>query len=416
LAKAAFACVRAKKSTCLSTTLKLCGKTKIYLAHRKYWQNAREFKKPTEKHYTGLWSWFNSFNVGTSLFLTAAIVTAYHKSQDTSSDVNKSSATPLDNLPVEHAMTTFAPQVPPPIQRDHPARVVVNMKTSLKTLPIDETNTYEFWAFDEHVPGPMIRARVGDTLEVHFKNEDETGMFHNIDFHAVLGPGGGSPLLTAEKDQTKTASFRLLYPGLFFYHCSVDPIAVHVGNGMYGMILVEPENGLPPVDKEFYVLQSEVYATEDPLDPKSRTLVLSYENLVDETPRYVVLNGRARKHVEEPLEATTKDRIRIFFCNAGPNLLASFHVIGTIFDKVYREGNMTDAPSNGVHVTAVPAGGTACVEFDVPVSGTYTILDHSLSRVEKGCVGFINVCGDSALDIYHSDEPPTPCPSCSTHP
>jgi len=138
--------------------------------------------------------------------------------------------------------------------------------------------------------------------------------------------------------------------------------------------------------------------------------------LVDEKPRYVVLNGKARKHVDAPLQATTKDRVRMFFGNAGPNLSSSFHVIGTVFDKVYREGDMISTPSHGIHVTTVPAGGTSCVEFLVPVPGTYTILDHALSRIEKGCVAFLNVTGEKRPGIYHSDEPPNPCPSCKIHP
>ena len=215
-------------------------------------------------------------------------------------------------------------------------------------------------------------------------------------------------------NQTKQATFKLKYPGLFFYHCSVDPIQVHVANGMYGLILVEPEEGLSPA-KEFYVMQSEIYATDDP-DSHNRLKILSYEDLQNENPSYVVLNGKARKHVEQPLQATTKDRIRIFYGNAGPNLISSFHVIGGILDKVYRDGSLANSPDQGIQVTLVPSGASTIVEFDVPVPGTYTLVDHSLSRTEKGCVGFLNVTGDPRPDLYHSDEPATPCPSCKVHP
>jgi len=352
--------------------------------------------------------------LGAAAIATVAYYNKENDPEDRSSHVPHGTNDP--NLPIEYAQTTYAPEVPPPITRHHPARVVVNIKSNVQHLPVDEINTYEFWTFDGHVPGPFIRARVGDVLEIHLKNEDESGMLHNIDLHCVIGPGGGAPILTAETGTTKRGCFKLLYPGLFIYHCAVDPIPVHVGNGMYGMILVEPTNGLPPVDKEFYVQQSEVYATEDPDNPKSKELVLSYDDLLNEKPRFVMFNGKANRHVDEPLTASTKDRIRIFFGNAGPNLSSSFHVIGTVLDKVYREGDLISTPSNGVHVTGVPAGGTSCVEFVVPVPGTYTILDHALSRIEKGCVAFINVTGDQQPGIYHSDEPPVPCPKCKIHP
>jgi len=323
--------------------------------------------------------------------------------------------TSQDSLPIEVAQITSAPQVPPPITRSHPARVIVNMETIIKKMPVDEVNNYEFWTFGGNVPGPFIRARVGDVLEVHHKNSHPSGMQHNIDFHCVTGPGGGAPLLTADTNMTKSASFKLLYPGLFFYHCSVDPIAHHVANGMHGLILVEPKEGLPPA-KEFYVMQSEVYAKDDPENPKSRDLVLADEDLQNEKPRFVVFNGKARALVANPITATTQDRIRIYFGNSGPNLVSSFHVIGVIFDKVFREGGLMNSPTRGIHVTTVPAAGTTVVEFNCPVPGTFSMLDHSLSRVDKGAVGFLKVEGSEEPGIYHSDESPSPCPNCKIHP
>jgi len=344
--------------------------------------------------------------------------------------------TDYDNLPVEVAIVTAAPNCPPPILRKHPARVIVDLNTNVQELPVDTMgNTYEFWTFNGTVPGPMMRARVGDMLEIHLRNDDPTGMQHNIDLHCVTGPGGGASLLTADKDETKCASFKLLYPGLYIYHCAVYPVPMHVANGMYGLILVEPERGLPPVDKEFYVVQSEIYAAADEekkdtiksyfshhwtpqenVFVKKSPLGLSYDDLMNEKPRFVVLNGREGALTDTPLEAETTDKIRIFFGNAGPNLMSSLHVIGTVLDKVYREGDMMSPPANGIHVTQVPSGGSTVVEFIVPVPGTYTILDHALSRMEKGCVGFINVKGEKCPGIYHSDEPAKPCASCKIHP
>jgi len=321
-----------------------------------------------------------------------------------------------DSLPVEHLDLVFAPNVPAPINRKHSSRVIVDLKASIEQQLVDGVNSYEFWTFCGEVPGPFIRLRVDDVMEVHLKNEDPSGMQHNVDFHCISGPGGGSALLTTDSGKSKSASFKMLYPGLYIYHCSVSPLHVHVANGMYGLILVEPKEGLPPVDKEFYVLQSEIYAENDPESPNSRNLVLSLEDLLNEKPQYVVFNGKANRHVDNPLQAMTDDRIRIFFGNAGPNLSSSLHVIGTVLDKVYRDGDMIDPPANGIHVTQVPAGGTSCIEFTALVPGTYSIIDHALSRLEKGCVAFLNVTGESRSDLYYSVESPTLCKGCKIHP
>lgn len=320
-------------------------------------------------------------------------------------------------LPEEKAVLTFAPEVPPPIKRKFPVKLRVDMDVQIKEMPIDELYKYEFWTFSGGVPGPFIRARVGDTLEVHLKNNDPSGMLHNLDFHAVTGPGGGAPLLTVEKDEMKNANFKLLSPGLFIYHCAVNPVGAHVGNGMYGLILVEPEEGLPPVDKEFYVLQSEVYAGTEPSSKGSNVLPIDLDRAIAEQPNYVMFNGRVGSLTgENALKAKTNDRVRMFVGNAGPNLVSSFHVIGTIFDKVYREGDLVSPPARGLQTTLVPAGGATVVEIDLPVPGNFTIVDHSIWRIEKGCVGFLQVAGPPRPDLYDSALPPRNCPSCKIHP
>eukprot|EP00026_Physarum_polycephalum_P005832 Phypoly_transcript_05871.p1 GENE.Phypoly_transcript_05871~~Phypoly_transcript_05871.p1 ORF type:complete len:465 (+),score=86.60 Phypoly_transcript_05871:472-1866(+) len=319
--------------------------------------------------------------------------------------------------PIEVADIVFPPNVPPPITRSHPARVLVNMNTYVKEIEIDPTHTYDGWTFNGSVPGPFIRARRGDILEVHFRNEDTSGMWHNLDFHAVSGPGGGASLLTAEQGETKRACFKLLYPGLFIYHCAVDPISVHVANGMYGAILVEPEEGLPHVDKEYSVVQSEFYAVADD-DPNAdkKKLVMSYPDVQTANPSHVVFNGRDGALIDNPLLCETDSRVRIYFVNAGPNLVSSFHIIGTIFDKLYREGDLVSSPSRGIQSTCVPAGGAAVVEMKMSVPGTYSIIDHSLNRVEKGAVGYLTAIGPERPDIFHSEEAPKNCPDCRLHP
>jgi len=319
-------------------------------------------------------------------------------------------------LPVEDAVVTFAPAVPPPITRDHPVRLRLLMEATVVDLPIDATHTYECWTFGGHVPGPFIRAREGDILDVCFTNRDTSGMPHNIDFHAVTGPGGGTSLLTAESLETKNASFRLLTPGLFIYHCAVEPVGVHIANGMYGMMLVEPKAGLAPVDREFYVLQSEFYTNH----ASSSTSKLEFDFIaaLDERPTHVVFNGRGGALTgPDTLKANVGDDVRIFFGNIGPSLSSAFHVIGTTFDRVYREADLISVPARHIQTTAVPPGGATVVEFKLRVPGNYTLVDHAILRVEKGAVGFINAEGEPlSPDIYSSDEPAVVCAGCKIHP
>ncbi len=284
--------------------------------------------------------------------------------------------------------------------RTKPAIVQAYLNAGYKTMELAPGFNYTFWTFNGTTPGPFIRARVGDTLEVVFSNNDNRGMAHDIDFHAVTGPGGGSVVLNTTLGGLVEGSFKLLYPGLFIYHCAQSPVADHIANGMYGLILVEPEAGLPKVDHEFYVLQSEFYT--NPL-VKGKTLEYSREDGLKEQPRYVVFNGRVGSLTgDNALQVKTGERVRIYFGNAGPNLDSSFHVIGAIFDKLYRDGDLIDPPANGVSVTLVPAAGTAVIEISFDVPGEYTIVDHSIFRTEKGALGTIKVTGPARPDIYHS--------------
>ena len=274
---------------------------------------------------------------------------------------------------------------------------------------------YAFWQFNGHVPGPFIRARVGDTLEVHVTNSDDSGMPHNVDLHAVTGPGGGAKVTTVVQGEERIAWFKLLHPGLFIYHCAAPPVMDHIANGMYGLILVEPAKGLPRVDREFYVLQSEFYTKE--AVEGSDTLEFSHEQGLVEHPRFVVFNGKAGSLVGDgALKAKTGERVRIFFGNAGPNLISSFHVIGEIFDNVYREADLISPPAHSVQTTLVPAGGATVVEFGLDVPGDYTLVDHAIFRVEQGAVGFLNVEGDPRHDIFMSQDDAATCKGCLVHP
>lgn len=314
----------------------------------------------------------------------------------------------------EKAQLTYAPEVPAPIERNHPAIVEVHIEATRKLMELDGNNYYEFWTFNGHVPGPFVRTRVGDTMEIHFTNKDETGMRHTIDFHASTGPGGGAGALTAGYGETKILRLKLLYPGLYVYHCAVAPVPDHIANGMYGVVLVEPAGGFEKVDHEYYVMQSEFYtsAPEDakalPADATSGggteepKLLLEYvrEDGLREDPRYVVFNGRKGSLVNEPLKAKTGESVRFFFGNIGPNLISSFHLIGEIFDKVYAEADLVSDPRRGIQSTIVPAGGATVVEALLEVPGQYILVDHSIFRIEKGAVGLLVVEGDPRPDVF----------------
>jgi len=343
------------------------------------------------------------------VLLMAALVFSASAAANTEQQVK------IAKLPTVEAQLTFAPEVPPPIDRKGPAIVKVHMVSGRKDVAIAPGSKYTMWTFNDHVPGPFIRARVGDILEVHHSNTDTTGMPHNIDFHAVTGPGGGAPVLTAVQGEEKVAWFKLLSPGLFIYHCAAPPVMDHIANGMYGLILVEPEKGLPKVDKEFYVLQSEIYTKK----PKEGQELLEYSHAqgLAEHPRFVVFNGAQGSLTgDNVIKANTGDRVRIFFGNAGPNLISSFHVIGEIFENVYREADLISQPAHGVQTTLVPAGGATAVEFKVEVPGTYTLVDHAIFRVEKGAVGFLEVKGEPRHDVYISKDEAVKCPGCLVHP
>ncbi len=317
-------------------------------------------------------------------------------------------------LPRERAQLTFAPEVPPPIARKQPAIVEVHLEAGMKEMALSPDVKYSYWTFNGHVPGPFIRARVGDTLEMHLTNTDASGMPHNIDLHAVTGPGGGAKVTTVVQGEERIGWFKLLHPGLFIYHCAAPPVMDHIANGMYGLILVEPAKGLPKVDREFYVLQSEFY-TKEP--DTNGVAAFDHDAGVLEHPRFIVFNGRVGSLVgDHALKAKTGERVRIYFGNIGPNLISSFHVIGEIFDNVYREADLVSPPAHSVQTTLVPAGGAAVVDFGVEVPGDYTLVDHAIFRVGQGAVGFLHVDGAPRHDLFVSDQEAKTCKGCLVHP
>lgn len=299
----------------------------------------------------------------------------------------------------ERAKLTSAPYVPQPITRNHPTKVIIDLETTEEIKRLADGVEYVFWTFGGDVPGKFIRVREGDEIEFNLHNSPNSKMPHNIDLHAVTGPGGGAEASFTAPGHTSTFSFKALNPGLYVYHCATAPVGLHIANGMYGLILVEPEEGLPPVDREFYIMQSEFY-TEGSFG-ETGVQPFSQQDAVDERPSYVVFNGSVGSITgDKSLTAKTGEKIRLYIGNGGPNLVSSFHVIGEIFDKVYGEGG-TVVNQKNVQTTLIPAGGSAIVEFTVDVPGTFILVDHSIFRAfNKGAIGMLKVSGDKDLVIY----------------
>ena len=298
------------------------------------------------------------------------------------------------------AALTTPPQVPPPITRTAPAHIVVTLEASEYVGTFAEGVQYQFWGFNRTVPGPMIRVRVGDTVELHLHNPQTNKFPHNVDLHAVNGPGGGAGANLAAPGQTGVFSFQVLSPGLYMYHCAspVPNIPAHIANGMYGMILVEPPGGLPPVDHEYAVVQSEFFT----MPTKEKGIYeLSMEKGLAEHPDHVVFNGKAGALTGEgELKATAGETVRLYFGNIGPNSVSSFHIIGEIFDRVYVEGAIGGIINQNVQTTLVPSAGSVILEFKVDVPGNYLLVDHSIFRVAKGALGILSVKGDPNPSIF----------------
>jgi nitrite reductase (NO-forming) len=294
--------------------------------------------------------------------------------------------------------------LPPPIGTRGPQRVKVDLETVEVTDKLADGAAYRYWTFNQKVPGPFVRLRVGDTVEVRLKNRDDSAVMHNVDFHAVTGPGGGADATNAAPGESRGFEFTAIKPSLYVYHCAVPMAAQHISNGMYGLILVEPEGGLPQVDHEFYVMQGEIY-TEQKFGTKG-VLTESYDKLMDERPEYFIFNGAVGAlSAEKPLKAKTGETVRIFFGVGGPNFTSSFHIIGEMFDKVYNMGSLTTTPVSNVQTVSVPPGGTTIVELKLEVPGQYILVDHALTRVERGLVGILDVQGPDNPDIFKDYDP-----------
>ncbi|KAA2284838.1 copper-containing nitrite reductase [Arenimonas fontis] len=303
---------------------------------------------------------------------------------------------------VIQAVLTAPPHVPPPTNRDYPAKVKVELEVREVEMEIAEGVTYTFWTFGGTVPGSFIRVRQGDTVEFHLHNHPDSKMPHNIDLHGVTGPGGGAASSFTAPGHGSQFTFKALNAGLYVYHCATAPVGMHVANGMYGLILVEPPEGMPPVDKEFYVMQGDFYTVGKYREKGYQAFDM--QKAIDENPTYVLFNGAETALTgERALKASVGENVRLYVGNGGPNLVSSFHVIGEIFDKVWYEGG-TRYQEN-VQTTLIPAGGAMIADFHLEVPGSYVLVDHSIFRAfNKGALGILQVDGPERPDIYSGKE------------
>src|SRR5437763_314016 len=354
-------------------------------------------RQSTETVMTSLRKALIAVTLATGAALGGAIQTAYAApSAKAVGDFGPPQGAPI------RAVLTSPPNVPPATNRKAPAKVIVELEVVEKEMPISEGVSYTFWTFGGTVPGSFIRVRQGDTVEFHLKNHPGSKMPHNIDLHGVIGPGGGAASSFTAPGHESQFTFKALNEGIYVYHCATAPVGMHVANGMYGLILVEPPEGLPKVDHEYYVMQGDFYTAGKYREKGAQPFDM--EKAIDERPTYVLFNGAEGALTgDKAMTAKVGEKVRLFVGNGGPNLVSSFHVIGAIFDQVRFEGG-TNVQKN-VQTTLIPAGGAVIATFTAKVPGSYVLVDHSIFRAfNKGALAILKIDGADNKPVYSGKE------------
>lgn len=294
--------------------------------------------------------------------------------------------------------------VPPPLKHTSPQTHKVSLVCTEVIGEIKSGERFRYLTFNDQVPAPMIRVRQGDTIDLTISNPANSMNPHSVDFHAVYGTGGGAEATMVAPGQTKHLRFKTTYPGAFIYHCAAPGLDFHISCGMFGLILVEPPEGLSPVDHEFYFGQNEIYTK--PGNNGNVPLEFDYDALANENPTYVVLNGESYAITDSrygSVKVKKGETARIYFVNGGPNLISSFHAIGNVWTKAWRAGALANNPEKFIQTIGVSPGSCAVLEMKFPVPETIKLVDHSLSRVvRKGLMAMITVEGEPEPDIFNS--------------
>jgi nitrite reductase (NO-forming) len=315
-------------------------------------------------------------------------------------------AVAAEPLPAEVASIALNPTaVPAPIGARAPQLVKLNLEAQEVVGKLADGTAYTYWTFGGQVPGPLVRVKQGDTVEVHFTNPKTNTMPHSVDFHAATGMGGGGAASQAMPGETKIFRFKAIAPGLFVYHCATPLAAMHIANGQYGLLLVEPPQGLSKVDHEFYVMQGELYTAQPNGTPGK--LTLDMQKLLEERPEYFVFNGATDAlTTQHPLKAKVGQTVRILFGVGGPNFTSTFHVIGEIFDRVYDQASLSN-PLTHTQSAITGPGSASIVEFKLDYPGKYLLVDHALSRAGRGLVGYLEVSGKADPKVFETLTPVT---------
>ncbi|MEP6609803.1 MAG: multicopper oxidase domain-containing protein [Burkholderiaceae bacterium] len=307
----------------------------------------------------------------------------------------------------------------------------VQLDTTHKIIEIAPGVKFSAWTFGDQVPGPFVRARVGDRIKFTMTNRSDepmpagqftaAPMMHSMDFHsAMVSPQ--DKYRSVAPGQTISFEFVANYPGVFMYHCGTPMVLEHIASGMYGMMIVEPRGGYPTkVDREYAILQSEFYTKPDPQRRKvdgAPLYVLDGDRVRSKAPTYTVFNGRHNGFVEKPLLSKPGERVRLFVMNVGPSNTSSFHVVGTIFDRVWIDGN-PDNQLRGMQTVLLGSSSGAIVEFMVPEAGSYVMVDHHFANASQGAIGLIAAGGKPeeptrAADAEHHNISASATPSDPT--
>jgi len=292
---------------------------------------------------------------------------------------------------------------------------VVRLDTTHKIIEIAPGVRFSAWTFGDHVPGPTIRAKVGDRIKFSMTNRSDeevpgvrltaAPMMHSMDFHAAM-VSPQDKYKSIAPGQTIEFEFTLNYPGIFMYHCGTPMILEHIASGMYGAVIVEPKNGYPTkADREYVVIQSEFYAKPPAKGDKSGVYTLDSDRLRAAQPTHTVFNGVHNGMVKNPLAAKPGERVRLHVLNVGPSKTSSFHVVGTIFDRVWLEGN-PDNQMRGMQTVLLGSSNSATVEFMIPEEGSYIMVDHHFANASQGAIGLVSTAAKPpAKDLEHHNMP-----------
>jgi nitrite reductase (NO-forming) len=333
-----------------------------------------------------------------SIIATLVLLSACSANPSSEKASPKVASAPTNSNIIEPHKDLNQPPVPVKIDRVGENVVNVEMTAQITDIEISKGNMYKAWTFNGEAPGPVVVVNEGDTINFTLKNMDPA-IPHSMDFHAVHA-APSKDFIDVMPNESGTFSYPANKPGVFMYHCGTKPVLSHIANGMHGTIIVMPKEGYPndsEIDREYVIVQNEWYKyndLEDFTNGVPTNVVFATKALKEGQPN---TNGTVGSLVDSPLLAKVGDRVRLYVNNVGPNEVSSFHVVGTIFDDVYIDGN----PYNhmkGMQTVMLPASGGAVVEFTVTREGNYPIVTHQFNHATKGAVGILKVTKDGNDD------------------